>query len=491
MTPSPSEQFNQPNASFDNKLRPVVFEDFVGQEKARERLMISVQAAKQRGEALDHVLLSGPPGLGKTTLCYILAHEMGVQVHATSGPVIEKASDLAGMLTGLNSGDILFIDEIHRMQRAVEEYLYSAMEDFVIDIMIDQGPNARSVRLDLPRFTLVGATTRAGLLSSPLRSRFSINARLEYYSPDELARIVTRSAGLLEVGIDKAGATEIARRSRGTARIANNLLRRVRDYAQVKAGNHISADVADAALALLGIDEHGLDEMDKRILSTIVENFAGGPVGLGTIAISVGEEADTIEDVYEPYLIQEGYLSRTPRGREATPLAYRALGYSNGPVKGGRQRLESDGPCPPSSPVSLPTFSGTSTASRSIRRSTAGASSSAFWSAVRGTTGRPSRPNTRFRRSSRKRRTCVVWNPRPSRSFPASATFQRSRSDVVPPSRRTCHPGPAEAVAGVSVPVRHAACRRDGARVADRTPAVRRPGPFRFVVAAGRPEMGR
>ena len=338
-TPSPSEQFNQPNASFDNKLRPVVFEDFVGQEKARERLTISVEAAKQRGEALDHVLLSGPPGLGKTTLCYILAHEMGVQVHATSGPVIEKASDLAGMLTGLNPGDILFIDEIHRMQRAVEEYLYSAMEDFVIDIMIDQGPNARSVRLDLPRFTLVGATTRAGLLSSPLRSRFSINARLEYYAPGELARIVTRSAGLLEVGIDEAGALEIARRSRGTARIANNLLRRVRDYAQVKAGNRITADVADAALALLGIDENGLDEMDKRILSTVIGNFGGGPVGLGTIAISVGEEADTIEDVYEPYLIQEGYLSRTPRGREATPLAYRALGLSGGPDKGGQPTL--------------------------------------------------------------------------------------------------------------------------------------------------------
>ena len=341
MTKPVSEQFNQPNASFDNRLRPTKFDDFVGQEKVRDRLLLAVEAARIRGggEALDHVLLSGPPGLGKTTLCYILAHEMGVQVHATSGPVIEKASDLAGMLTGLNTGDILFIDEIHRMQRAVEEYLYSAMEDFVIDIMIDQGPNARSVRLDLPRFTLVGATTRAGLLSSPLRSRFSINARLEYYNPDELARIVTRSAGLLEVGIDKAGAAEIARRSRGTARIANNLLRRVRDYAQVKAGNRISADVADAALALLGIDENGLDEMDKRILSTIIENFAGGPVGLGTIAISVGEEADTIEDVYEPYLIQEGYLNRTPRGREATPLAYRALGYANGPVKGGQPTL--------------------------------------------------------------------------------------------------------------------------------------------------------
>ena len=336
-----ADQFNQPNVSFDNRLRPVEFADFVGQEKVRERLLLAVEAARGRGhgEALDHVLLSGPPGLGKTTLCYILAHAMGVQVRATSGPVIDKPSDLAGMLTSLNPGDILFIDEIHRMQRAVEEYLYSAMEDFVIDIMIDQGANARSVRLELPRFTLVGATTRAGLLSSPLRSRFSINARLDYYTPEELAKIVTRSAGILEVGIDGPGALEIARRSRGTARIANNLLRRVRDYAQVKAGNRITADVADAALALLGIDENGLDEMDKRILSTIIENFGGGPVGLGTIAISVGEEADTIEDVYEPYLIKEGYLNRTPRGREATPLAFRALGFSGGPSRGGQPTL--------------------------------------------------------------------------------------------------------------------------------------------------------
>ena len=334
MTPSPSEQFNRPNASFDNKLRPVVFDDFVGQEKARERLMISVEAAKQRGDALDHVLLSGPPGLGKTTLCYILAQAMGVQVHATSGPVIDKPSDLAGMLTSINPGDILFIDEIHRLQTTVEEYLYSAMEDFVLDIMIDQGPNARSIRLDLPRFTLVGATTRSGLLSAPLRSRFSINARLDYYTPEELAKIVTRSAGILEVGIDGPGALEIARRSRGTARIANNLLRRVRDYAQVRAGGRIDAAVADSALAMEGIDRTGLDEMDKRILSCICEDFGGGPVGLNTIAVSVGEEAGTIEDVYEPYLIQEGYLARTPRGREATPLAFDALGLRGG----GRSR---------------------------------------------------------------------------------------------------------------------------------------------------------
>ena len=332
---SPQEAFNRPNASFDNRLRPLSFDDFTGQQKVRARLDLAVRAAVQRGDPLDHVLLSGPPGLGKTTLCYILGAAMGVQVHATSGPVIEKASDLAGMLTSLNRGDILFIDEIHRMQKAVEEYLYSAMEDFVIDIMIDQGPNARSIRLDLPHFTLVGATTRSGLLSSPLRSRFSINARLDYYSADELAKIVTRSAGLLDVGIDAGGALQIARRSRGTARIANNLLRRVRDYAQVNAGNVITAEVADAALGLLGIDATGLDEMDKRILSCICEAFGGGPVGLGTIAVSVCEEADTIEDVYEPYLIQEGYISRTPRGREATPLAFKTLGVSAG---GGRGR---------------------------------------------------------------------------------------------------------------------------------------------------------
>ncbi len=334
----PRDAFNQPNASFDNRLRPVKFGDFVGQEKVRERLLLSVEAARQRGEPLDHILLSGPPGLGKTTLCYILAEEMGVKVHATSGPVVEKPSDLAGMLTSLDRGDILFIDEIHRMQTAVEEYLYSAMEDYVLDIMIDQGPNARSIRLELPHFTLVGATTRQGLLSAPLRSRFTIRARLDYYRPEELAQIVTRSARLLEVGIDDGGAMEIARRSRGTARIANNLLRRVRDYAQVRAGNHIDEAVADKALEMEGIDRAGLDEMDKRILSCICETFGGGPVGLGTVAVSVGEEAGTIEDVYEPYLIQEGYIARTPRGREATPQAFRALGLHPA-ARGGQQTL--------------------------------------------------------------------------------------------------------------------------------------------------------
>ena len=326
MTKPATEELNQRNASLDNRLRPSSFGDFIGQEKVRERLLLSVEAARQRGDPLDHVLLSGPPGLGKTTLCYILGEAMGVQVKATSGPIIDKPADLAGLLTSLNRGDILFIDEIHRMQRTVEEYLYSAMEDFVIDIMIDQGANARSIRLELPRFTLVGATTRAGLISAPLRSRFGIAARLNYYVAEELERIVHRSARLLDVGIDADGSLEIARRSRGTPRIANNLLRRVRDYAQVRAGNHITRDVADKALTMLDIDAAGLDEMDKRILSTIIEKFGGGPVGLGSLAVSVGEESDTIEEVYEPYLIQEGYLKRTQKGRVATPLAWRTVG---------------------------------------------------------------------------------------------------------------------------------------------------------------------
>lgn len=326
MTKPATEELNQRNASLDNRLRPSSFGDFIGQEKVRERLLLSVEAARQRGDPLDHVLLSGPPGLGKTTLCYILGEAMGVQVKATSGPIIDKPADLAGLLTSLNRGDILFIDEIHRMQRTVEEYLYSAMEDFVIDIMIDQGANARSIRLELPRFTLVGATTRAGLISAPLRSRFGIASRLDYYAADELDRIVRRSAALLDVGVDSDGSLEIARRSRGTPRIANNLLRRVRDYAQVRAGNHITRDVADKALTMLDIDAAGLDEMDKRILSTIIEKFGGGPVGLGSLAVSVGEESDTIEEVYEPYLIQEGYLKRTQKGRVATPLAWQTLG---------------------------------------------------------------------------------------------------------------------------------------------------------------------
>jgi Holliday junction DNA helicase RuvB len=322
----PSETFNQRNASFDNRLRPTHFDDFVGQAKVRDRLLLAVEAAKQRGDALDHILLSGPPGLGKTTLAFIIGEAMGVHVKTTSGPVIDKPGDLAGLLTSLSPGDIVFIDEIHRMQRAVEEYLYSAMEDFVIDIMIDQGPNARSVRLELPHFTLVGATTRSGLISAPLRSRFGIVNRLDYYSGSDLSVIVERSAAKLDVSIEQAGAMEVASRSRGTPRIANNLLRRVRDYAQVRANNHIDKRVAEEALALLEIDPRGLDEMDIRILETLVQKFGGGPVGLNTIAVSVGEEPDTIEEVYEPFLIQEGYLERTPKGRVATPACYARLG---------------------------------------------------------------------------------------------------------------------------------------------------------------------
>ena len=320
------EVLNQRNSAFDNRLRPTRFEDFVGQKKVRERLMLAVEAALQRKESLDHVLLFGPPGLGKTTLAFILGEAMGVHVKTTSGPVIDKPGDLAGLLTSLEPGDIVFIDEIHRMQRTVEEYLYSAMEDFVIDIMIDQGPNARSVRLELPRFTLVGATTRSGLISSPLRSRFGLINHLDYYKADELTAIIQRSAGKLGVGIDEAGALEIAARARGTPRIANNLLRRVRDYAQVKADNMITKEVAEQALALLEIDPRGLEEMDLRILNSLVQKFGGGPVGLHTLAISVSEEPDTLEEVFEPFLIQEGYMERTPKGRVATPLCYQRLG---------------------------------------------------------------------------------------------------------------------------------------------------------------------
>ena len=322
----PSEELNRRNAAFDNKLRPEQFADFVGQRKIRDRLELAVEAAKDRGETLDHVLFSGPPGLGKTTLSYILGDAMGVHVKTTSGPVLTKPADLAGLLTSLEAGDIVFIDEIHRMAKTVEEYLYSAMEDFAIDILIDQGPNARSVRLELPRFTLVGATTRIGLIAAPLRARFGLVNRLSYYEPAELAAIVTRSAAKLNVGIDPDGALEIAARSRGTPRIANNLLRRVRDYAQVRAGNHITKQVAVESLSLLEIDPQGLDEMDVRILETICVKFGGGPVGLSTIAVSVGEEPDTIEEAYEPFLIMEGYLDRTPKGRVATDLAWRKLG---------------------------------------------------------------------------------------------------------------------------------------------------------------------
>ena len=321
-----SETLNRRNTAFDNRLRPAEFSEFVGQRKIRDRLMLAVQAAKERGETLDHVLFSGPPGLGKTTLSYILGEAMGVRVKTTSGPVLTKPADLAGLLTSLEAGDIVFIDEIHRMAKTVEEYLYSAMEDFAIDIMIDQGPNARSVRLELPRFTLVGATTRIGLIAAPLRARFGLVNRLDYYVPDDLAEIVRRSAAKLGVDVDGAGALEIARRARGTPRIANNLLRRVRDYAQVKAGNRITGDVARESLELLEIDPHGLDEMDVKILETICVKFAGGPVGLSTIAVSVGEEPDTVEEAYEPFLIMEGYLERTPKGRCATDLAFSRLG---------------------------------------------------------------------------------------------------------------------------------------------------------------------
>ena len=328
MSERASEELNRSTA-FDNKLRPTDFDGFVGQQKIRDRLMLAVRAAKDRGESLDHVLFSGPPGLGKTTLSYILGEAMGVRVKTTSGPVITKPGDLAGLLTSLEPGDIVFIDEIHRMAKTVEEYLYSAMEDYAIDIMLDQGPNARSVRLDLPRFTLVGATTRIGLIAAPLRARFGLVNRLSYYEPPELAEIVRRSAAKLAVDIDEAGAMEIARRSRGTPRIANNLLRRVRDYAQVENGNLITAELAVRALGLLEIDPHGLDEMDRRILETICVKFGGGPVGLSTIAVSVGEEPDTIEEAYEPFLIMNGYLDRTPKGRVATRLAYTTLGLNS------------------------------------------------------------------------------------------------------------------------------------------------------------------
>lgn len=313
-----SDELRQPEKELDLKLRPLRFADFTGQGKVRERLELFVEAARRRGDVLEHVLLSGPPGLGKTTLANILAEAMGVAIRVSQGPVIDKPADLAGLLTGLERGDVLFIDEIHRMQKSVEEYLYAAMEDFVIDIMIDQGANARSVRLTLPPFTLIGATTRSGLISAPLRSRFGLTCRLDYYPAAELQTIVARSARILDVDLEPDGGMEIARRSRGTPRIANNLLRRVRDFAQIRADGRITRDVADQALRLLDIDEQGLDEMDKRILETILFRFAGGPVGLHSLAVSIGEEADTIEEVYEPFLIQEGLLKRTPQGRVAT-----------------------------------------------------------------------------------------------------------------------------------------------------------------------------
>ncbi len=326
---------NRPDQDFDLKLRPARFEDFTGQEKIKERLELFVEAAKARDDVLDHALLSGPPGLGKTTLAGIIAEAMGANMKCTSGPVIDKPGDLAGLLTSIERGDVLFIDEIHRMQKTVEEYLYSAMEDFVIDIVIDQGPNARSVRLNIEPFTLIGATTRSGLLSAPMRSRFGLLNRLDYYDAETLQKIIVRSARILNVDIEPDGAMEIARRSRGTPRIANNLLRRARDYAQIKADNIITQEVADKALALLDIDDSGLDEMDKRILQTMIEKFGGGPVGLSSLAVSVGEEMGTIEEVYEPYLIQEGFLKRTPQGRVVLPRGYEIFGLTaTGEAKG-------------------------------------------------------------------------------------------------------------------------------------------------------------
>ena len=325
---------HEKDVQLDLTLRPSGFDDFIGQEKIKERLEIFIRAARERGEALEHTIFSGPPGLGKTTLAYIVAKAMGATIRATLGPVIEKAGDLAGLLTNLEQGDILFIDEIHRLNKVIEEYLYPAMEDYTLDIIIDQGPNARSVRINLARFTLIGATTRSGLISAPLRSRFGMAIRLDYYPADALEDIILRSARILNVDITQEGAAEIARRSRGTPRIGNNLLRRVRDYAQVKAGNKITPEVADAALAMLDVDEHGLDEMDKRLIKTIIDHFGGGPVGIGSLAVAVGEEAGTIEEVYEPYLIQQGYLKRTSQGRVATDKAYAKFGVKSQPAQG-------------------------------------------------------------------------------------------------------------------------------------------------------------
>lgn len=309
----------------ENSLRPKSLDDYLGQEKAKEQLKIFIEAAKSRNEQLDHVLLYGPPGLGKTTLASIIANEMSINLRITSGPAIERAGDLAAILTNLNENDVLFIDEIHRINRSVEEVLYSAMEDFCLDIIIGKGPSARSIRLDLPKFTLIGATTRAGMLTNPLRDRFGVICKLDYYTVDELAKIVVRSSEILGAEIQIGGATEIARRSRGTPRIANRLLKRVRDYAQVRADGNITDDVANKALELLGVDSLGLDYVDEKLLMTIIQKFRGGPVGLDTLAASIGEDRNTIEDVYEPYLLQLGFINRGPRGRIAMPLAYEHL----------------------------------------------------------------------------------------------------------------------------------------------------------------------
>lgn len=328
---------NEPDSPFDLALRPGDFSEFHGQTKVKEQLLVMVEAAKMRGEPLDHVLLCGPPGLGKTTLAHLISSAVGSQLHSTSGPQIERAGDLAGILTNLQERDILFIDEIHRLQATVEEYLYPAIEDFRLDIIIDQGPKARSIRLELPPFTLVGATTRSGMLTAPMRSRFGIPNRLDYYTVEELQHILMRSAKLMRVGMEAGGAHEIARRSRGTPRVANHLLRWVRDFAQVKAHNVVTEEVANKALTMRDIDEDGLDEMDTRVLEAIIHKFDGGPVGLNSVAVAVGEDASTLEDVHEPYLVMQGYVKRTSRGRVAMPAAYQKLGLT--PKNTGQSEL--------------------------------------------------------------------------------------------------------------------------------------------------------